>query len=189
MSTTETDTLVIAKTTKTVDTSSDVGAVSGGSDLYSQNALFIKYLILLLVVFLLIVIIGSNFSSPYYTATLPNWFPTTSTWLLLFALVFFFSAFALARADSCASFARSSWFKFMYAVVLILMLVSIFMIFQAFSPRGAFWVAIAALIVTIIAMFYIGGQSKAACGWTFPLLLLEILYLVGLWQFIQLNGY
>ena len=189
MSTTETDTLVIAKTTKTVDTSSDVGAVSGGSDLYSQNALFIKYLILLLVVFLLIVIIGSNFSSPYYTAVLPNWAASTSTWLLLFALVFFFTAYALSRADYCASFSRASWFKFMIAVVLILMLVSVFTIFQAFSPRSSFWIMLAALIVTVIAIFFIAGQSKGAAGFLIPLLLLQVLYLIENWQFIQLNGY
>lgn len=174
----ETKTVIISETTK-------VDSVNS----YALNADFVKFLVLLLIVFLVIVIIGNNSKSLYFTSTLPSWALSLATWLFLIAIVFMFTAYGMMKADFQADDMRANWFKFGMFVVLVLFLVSVFIIFQTNNFRAAFWTQLAGLIILIILMFFVGSQSRAAAALQIPLLLIQILFLVEVWQIVQLNNY
>lgn len=175
-------TVIVSETTGTDDS-----FMSNYMD--NTNKQFIAFIFLLVVVFLLILIVANNKSSIYFTSQLPSFAPSLSTWAFLLGLVFFFVAYSLTKAYQQPDTTRANIFALMVIVILILILVSVFLIFQSNSFRGSFWTAVAALIITIIAIFYIGGCSRSSSGWLLPLLLLEILFLVESWQVIQLNNY
>jgi tryptophan-rich sensory protein len=181
----DTKTLILTETT-TTDDSVDVGDNSDKNLL--ANADFIKYLLIFLIAFLLILIIANNTSSIYFSSTLPSWSPSLASWSILWVIIFFLTAFAISKADFQADAVRAGIFKWGIMIVTVVILVSIFILFQTSNARGSFWTMVGGLILTVILMFYIGGQSKAAAGFTIPLLLLEIFYLVELWNIISLNN-
>jgi tryptophan-rich sensory protein len=179
----ETKTLIVSETTSsTVDVpvKSDMGLMA--------NADFIKYLLLFLIAFLLILIIANNPNSIYYSLTLPTWSPSLATFAVLFVLIFFFTAFSMAKADYGTDDSRATWFKWGVWIVVLLWLVGIFLLFQINNVRSSFWVFIGSLIVTIILMFMIGCQSTSSTLWLVPALLLEIFILCDLWNIISLNN-
>jgi tryptophan-rich sensory protein len=187
---TQTETFVIAdtKTVKTDGDCNDSKKWNWNMDMSNGSGVFIGAIIVMIILFLLLMIVANNSTASYYGLTLPSWAPSLSVWAILFALVFLFTAFALAKAYAQGGAYKSSWFGLGIVITLILWLISVFIIFQTNNFRAAFWVAVAAGVLTLILLFYVGCTSKAAAGWLIPLLLLEIFYLAEVWQIISLNN-
>jgi hypothetical protein len=156
---------------------------------YLFEADFVKYLLLLLIVFLLILIVANNKSSIYFSSSLPSWAISLTGWAFLILIVFFLTAYSLTKGDFIGSVVKSSIYKWIIAIVLLLIVISIFVIFQCNNFRASFWILFSAAVITLILLFFIASASLAAALWLLPLLALEIFMLVEIWQIIKLNNY
>jgi tryptophan-rich sensory protein len=178
MSVVQSETVSVTETVKTT--------VNDGT-MYKRNGELVKYLLFLFIVFLIVIIIANNPDSIYFTLTKPDWSSLT-TWTVFFAIVLFLSGFALCKCDDAIDMYKSGGFKFLMFVSLFLIVLGIFFLFRTTSTRVCFWLFIAALIVTVISLFFIGGISRSCALWTLPLLIFEVVGSIYLWQIIQLNN-
>jgi tryptophan-rich sensory protein len=151
------------------------------------NAALGFYIVIFLIVFLLAIIIGTNPLAKYYTLQKPSWSPSLSTWVFIFALVLFFTAFASSKMQ-LGSRHKNHWYGLFYFVSIFLLLLFVFLIFQMDNFRGAFWVLVASAILLLITMFLGWNSYRASSLWLLPLLALEIVLMIETWQIINLNN-
>lgn len=145
------------------------------------------YIVIFLIVFLLAIIIGTRPTARYYTLDKPSWSPTLTTWVFVFALVLFFTAFASSKMQ-LGSRHKHHWYGLFYFISILLFLFFVYFIFQVENYRVAFWILIASGILLLITMFAGWNSYRSASLWLLPLLALEVILLIETWQIISLNN-